>query len=133
MFMFGSSTLIFILATSVIIVGPGLTSQGIPSIIKFIDHSFAIGWSPHKIDVMTGVLATPILSDVVCAWRAIVLWKFDRRVVTLLSACVLGTFAAGIYDLTLALGVHPGSQGRQHLEEGKVAVIIVGPMLGTNI
>ncbi len=58
MFMFGSTTLIFVLATVVIIVGPGLTLQAIPGIIKFIDPSFAIGWSIHKIDIMTGVVAT---------------------------------------------------------------------------
>ncbi|KAI0245814.1 hypothetical protein BJV78DRAFT_1158349 [Lactifluus subvellereus] len=140
MFMFGSTTLIFVLATIVIAVGTGLTSQGIPIIIKLIDPSFVIGWSPHKIDVVVGIVATiyrlnacPVLGDVVCAWRAIALWKYDRRVVTILSACVLGTFAACIYDLKLALKSRPGTQGEQNLEQGKVAMIVVGPMLGTNI
>jgi len=75
----------------------------------------------------------PILSDVVCAWRAIVLWKYDRRVVTVLSICLLGTFAACIYDIKLALDVRPGTQGEERLPEGKLAMIIVGPMLGTNV
>ena len=56
--MLGSTTLIFVLATVVIIVGPALTLQTIPGFIKFIDPSFVIGWSNHKIDVMTGVVAT---------------------------------------------------------------------------
>lgn len=138
MFMFGSTTLIFVLATVVIIVGPGLTMQAIPGIIRFIDPSLAVGWSTHKINVMTGVVATvtrinPIISDMVCAWRAIVLWRYDRRVVIILSACIAGTFAAGIYDLRLALRNNPGPQGGDGIEEGKVAAIVVGPMLGTNI
>lgn len=40
---------------------------------------------------------------------------------------------ACIYDLKLALEVHPGTQGEEHLPEGKLAVIVVGPMLGTNV
>lgn len=55
--MFGSTTIIFVLATIVIIIGPGLTLQAIPGVITFIDPSIPIGWSIHKIDVMTGVVA----------------------------------------------------------------------------
>jgi hypothetical protein len=55
--MFWSTTLIFLLATVVIVVGPGLTMQAIPGVIKYIDPSIAVGWSIHKIDVMTGVIA----------------------------------------------------------------------------
>ena len=90
----------------------------------------------------------------VCAWRAIVLWKYDRRVVIILSACVVGTFgscvfvsylyscvlnlrdalpAVCIYDVKLALMNSPGPQGGDGINEGKVAAIVVGPMLGTNI
>jgi hypothetical protein len=56
-FLFGITTFIFILATTVLAVGTGLTSQGIPIIIKMIDPSFVIGWSPHKVDVIVGVVA----------------------------------------------------------------------------
>lgn len=58
--MFGTTTVIFILATAAIVIGPALTSQGIPMIVKFIDSSFVIGWSPHKMNVATGVIATII-------------------------------------------------------------------------
>ncbi|KAI9447121.1 hypothetical protein F5148DRAFT_738015 [Russula earlei] len=138
MFMFGMTTFIFILATIVIVVGTGLTSQGIPLIIKLINPSFVIGWSSHKIDVVVGVISVitrsnPILSDVVCAWRAMVLWRYDRRVVSILSICVLGTLAAYVYDLTLALKTHPGRDGQENIPQGTVAVILVGPMLGTNV
>jgi hypothetical protein len=33
----------------------------------------------------------------------------------------------------LALQVHPGTQGESNLPEGKVAVIVAGPVLGTNV
>ena len=55
--MFWSTTLIFVLATVVIIVGPGLTMQAIPGVIKYIDPSVVVGYSIHKIDVLTGVIA----------------------------------------------------------------------------
>lgn len=41
--------------------------------------------------------------------------------------------AACAYDLKLALQTQPGTQGEQNLEEGKVAVIVAGPMLCTNV
>jgi hypothetical protein len=185
-FLFGITTLIFLLATTVIAVGTPLTSQGIPIIIKMIDPSFVIGWSSHKMDVFVGIVAVitrlnarfssflylaplswswnnerlglfqPTLSDLVCVWRAMVLWKWDRRVVTVLSICMLGTLGvcpwiiasilfgssvnvgrgltgACIYDVHLALKAHPGTRGQQNLNEGKLAVIIVAPMLGTNV
>ncbi|KAI0275529.1 hypothetical protein BGY98DRAFT_992487 [Russula aff. rugulosa BPL654] len=137
MFVFAITTVIFILATTVLYFGPDLTTQGIPFIIRVIDPSIAVGWSPHKLNVVVGVIAVisrlnPVLSDVVCAWRAMVLWKYDRRVIALLSVCVLGTFAGCIYDVKLALEVKPGTN-EQNLPQGKLAVVIVAPMLGTNV
>ena len=41
--------------------------------------------------------------------------------------------AVCIYDLKLALMNSPGSQGENGIDESKVAAIVVGPMLGTNI
>jgi len=45
----------------------------------------------------------------------------------------LDSKAACIYDVKLALDVKPGTRGEESLPEGKLAVIIVAPMLGTNI
>ncbi len=58
MFLFGITTIIFLLATTIIVVGTPLTSQRIPIIIKLIDPTFVIGWSPHKLNVVVGILAT---------------------------------------------------------------------------
>lgn len=57
MFVFSITTIILILATTVLFFGPGITTQGIPFIIKMIDPSVAVGWSPHKLDVVVGVIA----------------------------------------------------------------------------
>ena len=32
-----------------------------------------------------------ILSDIICAWRAVVLWNGDKRVVAILLLFILGT------------------------------------------
>jgi hypothetical protein len=57
MFVFAITTIILILATTVLFFGPGITTQGIPIIIKMIEPSIAVGWSPHKLDVIVGVIA----------------------------------------------------------------------------
>ena len=44
-----------------------------------------------------------------------------------------GLLAVGIYDIKLAIMNSPGTQGGRGIDEGKVAAIVVGPMLGTNI
>jgi hypothetical protein len=57
MFVFAITTVIFILATTVLYFGPGITTQGIPFIIRMIDPSIAVGWSAHKLNVVVGVIA----------------------------------------------------------------------------
>jgi hypothetical protein len=32
-----------------------------------------------------------ILSDIICAWRAVVLWNRDKRVIAILLLFILGT------------------------------------------
>jgi hypothetical protein len=41
--------------------------------------------------------------------------------------------AACIYDVKVALDVKPGTNGEENLPEGKLAVVIVAPVLGTNV
>jgi hypothetical protein len=57
MFVFSITTIILILASTVLYFGPEITTQGIPFIIKMIDPTVAVGWSPHKLDVVVGVIA----------------------------------------------------------------------------
>jgi hypothetical protein len=56
MFLFAITMIIFILSTTVIVLGPGLTSQGIPIEIKKMDPSFDRVWSPHKIHVVDAII-----------------------------------------------------------------------------
>jgi len=57
MFVFAITTVILILASIVLFFGPEITTQGIPIIMKMIEPSIAVGWSPHKLDVIVGVIA----------------------------------------------------------------------------
>jgi hypothetical protein len=58
-FLFGITTIIFILSTIVIVLGPGLTSQAISGMIKMKDPSFdrAGVWSAHKIHLVEVIIA----------------------------------------------------------------------------
>lgn len=56
MFLFGTSTIIFILSTIVIVLGPALMSQRIRIIIKIIDPSLNGIWPPHKSDIVNGII-----------------------------------------------------------------------------
>jgi len=57
MSLFGITTIIFILCTTVIVLGPGLMSQGIPIEIKKLDPSFDKAWSPHKVHIVQVIIA----------------------------------------------------------------------------
>jgi hypothetical protein len=56
MFLFGITTIIFMLSTIVIVLGPGLRSQGIHLIVKTIDPSLDRFWSLGKINVVSAVI-----------------------------------------------------------------------------
>ncbi|KAI0258520.1 hypothetical protein BC834DRAFT_1036326 [Gloeopeniophorella convolvens] len=143
-FMFCITTLMFVLGTVAIVLGPGLTLQIIPGVIRDFDSSFTGGWSNHTIDTVTSIFAVlirfnvsspldPFRDDLVCAWRAVVLWRWDGKVLLILGTCILGTLVAAGIDLKLALEVHPGTGDERGLQQGTVAMVIVAPMLGTNI
>jgi len=42
-----------------------------------------------------------ILSDIICAWRAVVLWNRDKRVISILLLFILVTTVAAMYDVFL--------------------------------
>ncbi len=72
MFVFIITTIIFVLATIVLFFGPGITTQGIPIIIKMIDPSIAVGWSPHKLDVVVGIIA--VITRLNARIRLFIIW-----------------------------------------------------------
>ncbi|KAH8981336.1 hypothetical protein EDB92DRAFT_1820289 [Lactarius akahatsu] len=61
-------------------------------------HYFTYGnvWSACRTNVVFAVESTItrlmyILSDIICAWRAVVLWNRDKRVIAILLLLILGT------------------------------------------
>jgi len=56
MFLFGITTIIFILSTIVIVLGPGLAFQLVPLMIKTMDPSSDRVWSPHKIHLVAVII-----------------------------------------------------------------------------
>ncbi|KAI9439086.1 hypothetical protein H4582DRAFT_112939 [Lactarius indigo] len=81
-----------------------------------------------------------ILSDIICAWRAVVLWNRDKRVIAILLLFVLGTTAAAGCELGFSLV--PIFEFRQPyfyiFRTGPTTgdsgpLIMAGPTLGTNL
>ncbi|KAH9051197.1 hypothetical protein EDB83DRAFT_2398571 [Lactarius deliciosus] len=69
-----------------------------------------------------------ILSDVICAWRAVVIWDRDKRVIAILLLFILGTIAAAGCEIGLGV-VPPFSQ----FTSQSGPLYMVGPSLGTNL
>ncbi|KAH9979594.1 hypothetical protein BGW80DRAFT_1279152 [Lactifluus volemus] len=100
-------------------------------------------WPIHSTSVITAVSAATscvifILSDVVCAWRAAVLWNYDRRILAILALFVIGTIVAGSSNLGVCLGplFSPSYQPPQNAGSAKPderTLILVGPTLATNV
>ncbi|KAI0275257.1 hypothetical protein BC834DRAFT_851966 [Gloeopeniophorella convolvens] len=135
LFMLSVTTIMFILGTIAFALSVCLSSQQFPQLLQL-----PAAWSTYYVDVTADIFAfitrlNPILSDIICAWRAVVLWNSDRRVLALLTTIVLGTIGAAGYDLSLALVTLSGKNSETDLNphQGKVALIFVGPILGTNI
>ncbi|KAI9450469.1 hypothetical protein BJY52DRAFT_1356549 [Lactarius psammicola] len=131
MFMFGITTFMFVL---------GIIAQALRTAFRFqVMQSFlslTSGdiWPLYRTIVVFYVEAAItrlmyILSDVVCAWRAVVLWNRDKRVIAVLLLFILGTIAAA--GCELGLGLVPPSGNSFISNPGPL--IMVGPTLGTNL
>jgi hypothetical protein len=72
-----------------------------------------------------------ILCDIICAWRTVVLWNKDKRVIAILVIFILGTIAAAGYGL--ASGLLSTFPEDSNLTLGKLDIIMIGPTLGTNL
>ncbi|KAH9021761.1 hypothetical protein EDB84DRAFT_1619909 [Lactarius hengduanensis] len=75
-----------------------------------------------------------ILSDIICAWRAVVLWNRDKHVTALLLFLVIGT--TGTYKGSLVV-VHPVLIRDQSsipiIADDFGPLLVVFPILGTNL
>ncbi|KAH9058108.1 hypothetical protein EDB87DRAFT_952161 [Lactarius vividus] len=114
MFLFGITTFMFALGTTALVLEKALELQK----IEFNVFYFAEGG-------ITRLMY--ILSDVICAWRAVIIWNRDRRVIAILLLCILGTIAAAGCEIGLGF-VTPADNGSQ-----SGPLVMVGPSLGTNL
>ncbi|KAH8993736.1 hypothetical protein EDB92DRAFT_1944426 [Lactarius akahatsu] len=151
MSMFGITTFMFVLGIIALVIETALLFQEIQAVFRFLFDLPTPGnlWSEHHINVALAVKATAtrlmavqyILSDIVCAWRAVVLWNRDKRVIAILLLFILGTTAAAGCELGLSLVpvfnsdlpyYSPAAAGlRGTVNFGPL--IMVGPTLGTNL
>lgn len=139
-FMFSITTFMFILGLIALVLE---TALGFQQIKLFLDPTSGGIWSSTDTNIIIAVGATItrimyILSDVICAWRAVVLWNKDKRVIAILLLFILGTIAAAGCDLGLSLGPlfnpsHQSIQDESGVKLGERALIMVGPTLGTNL
>jgi hypothetical protein len=116
------------------------TSLSYQQFAQMFSSSSTSLWSAHRIGVVTAVIATIariiyILSEVVCAWRAVVLWNYDRRVVAVLMFFLIGaTSAAGVnLGRTLRPVFQQTSASDSGTKLGETALILIGPLLAMNI
>ncbi|KAI9450474.1 hypothetical protein BJY52DRAFT_1356565 [Lactarius psammicola] len=140
MFMFGITTFAFVLGIISLVLEKAL---GFQQMQLFLDPTADGVWSSDRITVVFTVEATItrlmyILSDIICAWRAMVLWNRDKRVIAILLLFILGTIAAAGCDLGLSLiplfsPSHNSIQVESSVKLGERALIMVGPTLGTNL
>ncbi|KAH8985004.1 hypothetical protein EDB92DRAFT_2105738 [Lactarius akahatsu] len=133
MFMFGITTLMFALAIVALVLRAALGFQVMQA---FLGFTSAHTWSEDRFHVVSLVEATItrlmyILSDIVCAWRAIVLWNRDKRIIAILLLLILGTTAAAGCELRLGISVIPS--GNRSFQGDRGPLIMVGPTLATNL
>ncbi|KAH9006701.1 hypothetical protein EDB83DRAFT_727053 [Lactarius deliciosus] len=133
MIMFGITTVMFALAIVALVLRTTLGFQEMQWLLGFPSTHI---WSDKRFLVVTLVEATItrlmyILSDIVCAWRAVVLWNRDKRIIAILLLLILGTAAAAGCELRLTNPVAPSAPSSLAGDVGPL--IMVGPTLGTNL
>ncbi|KAH9014610.1 hypothetical protein EDB83DRAFT_272505 [Lactarius deliciosus] len=131
MFMLGITTFMFALGVITLVLRNVLEFQDIQ---YFLGTTSANTWSFGRIFVVLLVEGTIarlmyILSDIVCAWRAVVLWNRDKRVIAILLLLILGTTAAA--GCELGLNLVPPSGPASFQSNGPL--IMVGATLATNL
>ncbi|KAH9173004.1 hypothetical protein EDB89DRAFT_829095 [Lactarius sanguifluus] len=137
MFMFVITTLMFALAIVALVLRSALGFHAMQLFLSStLDFPSAHTWSLHRVIVVSWVEATItrlmyILSDIVCAWRAVVLWNRDKRIIAILTLLIFGTTAAA--GCEVGLGDPVPSSGRSSFQGDQGPLIMVGPTLGTNL
>ncbi|KAH8993737.1 hypothetical protein EDB92DRAFT_377444 [Lactarius akahatsu] len=150
MSMFGITTFMFVLGIIALVLETTLgfqQTQQNQTPQLFPDPTGANLRSTYIINVVFAVEATItrlvavqyIISDIICAWRAVVLWDRDKRIIAILLLLILATTAAAGYELVLSLapsfrfGFPYDLIGANETAGDAGPLIMVGPTLGTNL
>ncbi|KAH8993720.1 hypothetical protein EDB92DRAFT_376200 [Lactarius akahatsu] len=137
MVMFGITTFTFVLGIISLVLQTALEFQ---QTWWLLDHTAANVWPLGRIGAVSIVVETIrrlmyILSDIICAWRAVVLWNRDKHVTALLLFLVLGTTAAVGCELGLSLIpiLSPPYVSIPIIADDFGPLLVVFPILGTNL
>ncbi|KAI0259484.1 hypothetical protein BC834DRAFT_974204 [Gloeopeniophorella convolvens] len=141
-FMLSITTLMFVLGTIAIVLNTCLVQR---QLARTILPELVTWQSIQKTQVIVSILGAivrlnssdqPILSDIVCAWRAVVLWNSDRRVLAFLTTIIIATIGTVGYDLYLRQLYQQESDSATRVPsvtEGTLVLIFALPMLSTNV
>ncbi|KAH9072409.1 hypothetical protein EDB83DRAFT_2573177 [Lactarius deliciosus] len=142
MFMFGITTFMFIMGIIALVLEKTLEFQSIQWFTLNFNTTAGV-WSSYRTNVVFAVDATItrlmyILGDIICAWRAVVLWNRHSHVIAILLLFILGTTAAAGCELGLSLVPLFKSDLPYFTTQGKATanfgpLIMVGPTLATNL
>jgi len=143
MFMFGTTTFMFALGIIALVLETVLGFQQLETFLPAPGNT----WSWNHLVVINGIAEISthlmyILSDVICAWRAVVLWKRDKRVISILLLFILVTTASAVFDLRLNFDREPDvgmgtAEGIMVMDMEDTftqkPIILVVPTLATNL
>jgi hypothetical protein len=135
MFMFGITTFMFALGIIALVLATLLGCQLMKAILADSDLGSSFLISSAVWATITRLMY--LLSDIICAWRTVVLWNRDKRVIAILLFFILGTTAAAVCDLYFSLIPVFGTETRSIEDPSKVGeralVFVVVPTLATNL
>ncbi|KAF8262035.1 hypothetical protein EI94DRAFT_1789158 [Lactarius quietus] len=138
MFMFGTTTFMFILGIIALVLAITIRFQEIEMWIGVASpassgslESLIASYYSHYYAWGTIARLMYIVCDIICAWRTVVLWNRDKRVIAILLIFILGTTVAAVLTLTASgsIGVVTGLA----TTPGAFDLTMVGPTLGTNL
>ncbi|KAH8991890.1 hypothetical protein EDB86DRAFT_3079513 [Lactarius hatsudake] len=144
MFMFGITTFMFVLGSVTLVLEVVL---GFKETRLILDPTAENVRSVYRTNVVFAVAEAItclmyILSDIICAWRAVVLWNRDKRIIAVLLLFIFGTTAAAGCELGLRLApiFKSGLPFLSTIQAGTIVnagpLIMVGrlgPTLATNL
>ncbi|KAH9052597.1 hypothetical protein EDB87DRAFT_1692128 [Lactarius vividus] len=144
MVMFGITTFMFAMGIIALVLEIALRFQQNQYFAGTVTVSSGNIWSTYRTNVIFAVDATItrlmyILSDIICAWRAVVLWNRDKRIIVILLLLILGTTAAAGFELGPSLVYCFRYDTPYHFDfqigttGDSGPLIMVGPTLATNL